>query len=134
MSFGPAQRSRTSVSGSRTDSFRSSRLLTALNIAMLAPMPIAREATTTAVQPRALSSTRAACRRSLSMTVERRIPEGLGLVRQKKSRTQEQEPPFACLLAFSCSALLLAQILRDEVVEARILGEAERPGAGGFEG
>ena len=59
MSFLPAHFSRTSVSGSRTGSFFRNRLLTALNSAVLAPMPSASDSTTTAVQPLSRSSVRA---------------------------------------------------------------------------
>ena len=59
MSFLPAHLRRTSVSGSRTSSFFRNRLLTALNSAVLAPMPSASDSTTTAVQPLSRISVRA---------------------------------------------------------------------------
>jgi len=60
MSFLPLQRSRTSVSGSRTGIFVSSMPFTALNSAALAPMPRPSERTTTAVHALAWDSIRAA--------------------------------------------------------------------------
>ncbi len=60
MSLRPAHRSRTSVSGSLTGIFVSSIALTALNSAVLAPIPRARDSTTTAVHPLACDSMRTA--------------------------------------------------------------------------
>ena len=55
----PAHFSRTSESGSATASFFRNKPLTALNSAVLAPMPSASDSTTTAVQPLSRSSVRA---------------------------------------------------------------------------
>ena len=66
MLLGPAERNRTSVSGSLTDSLLSNNPFIAPKRAVLAPMPRASEMRTTAVQPLACSIIRAASRRSLN--------------------------------------------------------------------
>src|SRR5258708_17416804 len=73
MSLRPTQRKRTRVSGDVTGTLVRSSASTALKSAAFAPIPSASERTTTAVQPFAFSSTRTACRRSLSIAPPRKI-------------------------------------------------------------
>jgi hypothetical protein len=73
ISFGPAQRNRTSESGSLTPGNRlSSNPFAALKSAVFAPMPSASERMTTSVQPFAWNKTRTAWRRSLRMGMDLR--------------------------------------------------------------